>query len=52
MNDWGKVKKKYCDICKHENHCYTPCPLVYAALWQLPCVAEIERICNYTTRKE
>lgn len=41
MAEWNEVKAKYCDNCQNKEHCYTPCPLVNSALWDLPCEKEI-----------
>ena len=39
--------EKYCGRCAHQKYCYTPCALVNAAIWGLPCVEEIEKICGW-----
>ena len=44
--EWLIVKAKYCDNCKNQKHCYTPCPLVNDALWNLPCEKEIYSVCT------
>ena len=36
-----EVETKYCNRCEHKNYCYKPCPLVLAALWDLPCEQEL-----------
>lgn len=47
MADYSEVKSKYCDKCKNQKHCYKPCPLVNAALWDLKEVEEeILKICE------
>jgi hypothetical protein len=45
MADWKAVKAKYCDKCMHDGACHVPCPLVNAALWDLPCEQDIYKIC-------
>lgn len=47
MADYSEVKVKYCDKCKNQKHCYKPCPLVNAALWDLEeTEKEILKICE------
>lgn len=35
MAEYSEVKAKYCDRCANKKHCWKPCPLVNAALWDL-----------------
>lgn len=46
MSDPQDVKTKYCDNCVNRNCCFVPCPLVNAALLELPCEREIFNLCK------
>ncbi len=46
MTDAQNIKSKYCDNCVNSNRCYTPCPLVNAAILDLPCEREIYNLCK------
>ena len=52
MTEWNEVKAKYCDNCQNKEHCYTPCPLVNSALWDLPCEKEIYQMCTRTPKND
>lgn len=41
-----EVKTKYCDKCKNKSYCYKLCPLVLAALYDLPCEQELLQMCK------
>lgn len=45
-----RVKNKYCVKCIHNGECYRPCPLVYAALFNLPCEEDIKRMCENSSK--
>lgn len=45
--EWYEALKKYCNICERKDVCHTPCPLVNAAIWDLPCVKDLERMCGF-----
>lgn len=51
MAEWYEVKAKYCDNCQNQKHCHTPCPLVNAALFELPCENQIYNMCTRTKEK-
>lgn len=46
-----EVENKYCDKCENKGYCYKPCPLVTAALWDLPCEKELLRECEEKNRR-
>lgn len=46
-----EVETKYCDKCEHQSYCHTPCALVLAALYDLPCEKEILQICKEKENK-
>jgi len=41
-----EVETKYCNKCENKNYCYKPCPLVLAALNDLPCEQELLQMCK------
>lgn len=51
MAGLNEVKAKYCDNCQNKEHCYTPCPLVNSALWDLTCEKEIYQMCTHTPKE-
>ena len=51
MAEWNEVKAKYCDNCQNKEHCYTPCPLVNSALFDLTCEKEIYQMCTRTPKE-
>lgn len=46
-----EVETKYCNRCEHKSYCCKPCPLVLAALWDLPCEQELLQICEEKSRR-
>ena len=36
-----EVQTKYCNKCQNQSYCLKPCPLVVAALYDLPCEQEL-----------
>ena len=52
MDTPHEVKTKYCDKCKCKSYCYKPCPLVLAALNDLPCEQELLQMCKEKENKD
>lgn len=47
MDKWEEVSKKYCSRCARKESCINLCALVLAAIWDLPCLGELERMAGY-----
>lgn len=41
-----EVEAKYCDRCQNRSSCYIPCPIVLAAINDLPCEQELLQMCK------
>lgn len=46
-----EVTTKYCNKCENKSYCYKPCPLVLAALYDLPCEQELLQMCKEKENK-
>lgn len=48
MAEYLEAITKYCNKCKHKSYCYRPCPLILAALNDLPCEQQLLQKCKET----